>query len=449
MCRPRLDNDDKDRAHHVVDLTEDAPVDLSHHAKHSSVVDSPGKENACVNEQTIRALQEDLRNEETKLVLLRKIHNSQQSAKNHVDSGRSVVSGTKLTSTDPRSQSHQNNHNGSTTAHKGAVTVKGNAPSVLLQVPSRTLVQQSRQTHPSVPNIGGSHHSVPQQMPPSARGAEARETKSLSATASHMHQQQQPKMSLTPQQKEQLAAQRQLAAKQALRKQLERTLLQIPPPKPPPPTMNLIPNAASTEFIVLVGLEEAVKAIIRLDPQLKDQDLVDDRKDTKAPFLCYQCGTDFTPLWKQDKDNPLNIVCEHCVTSNKKRALKLEHTNRLKNAFVKALQQEQEMEKCLQVQQSLDAHRDEAPAPSKSYTKATISSGRIQVTDHARQQQHSTVPAAHQSHSRPSQANAYPYERFMVFHGKPVVSHHYQHGTKDSKSHGKTYDSRGMTFGRT
>merc|ERR1712039_483734 len=33
-----------------------------------------------------------------------------------------------------------------------------------------------------------------------------------------------------------------------------------------------------------------------------------------------------------------------CVTSNVKKALKAEHTNRLKAAFVKALQQEQELE---------------------------------------------------------------------------------------------------------
>lgn len=38
------------------------------------------------------------------------------------------------------------------------------------------------------------------------------------------------------------------------------------------------------------------------------------------------------------------VVCELCVTTNLKQALKQEHTNRLKAAFVKALQQEQEIE---------------------------------------------------------------------------------------------------------
>ena len=40
----------------------------------------------------------------------------------------------------------------------------------------------------------------------------------------------------------------------------------------------------------------------------------------------------------------VRVICEQCVTSNVKKALKAEHTNRLKAAFVKALQQEQELE---------------------------------------------------------------------------------------------------------
>merc|ERR1719507_1787922 len=106
--------------------------------------------------------------------------------------------------------------------------------------------------------------------------------------------------------------QRQAAAKLALRKQLEKTLLQIPPPKPPPPEMHFIPNPANTEFIYLCGLEECVSRILNLDTDSPAQPM---------PFVCSQCGT-----------------------TNVKKALKAEHTNRLKAAFVKALQQEQELE---------------------------------------------------------------------------------------------------------
>ncbi|NXJ72465.1 P66B protein, partial [Rostratula benghalensis] len=69
------------------------------------------------------------------------------------------------------------------------------------------------------------------------------------------------------------------------------------------------------------------------------------------PFVCAQCRTDFTPHWKQEKNG--KILCEQCMTSNQKKALKAEHTNRLKNAFVKALQQEQEIEQRLQQQAAL------------------------------------------------------------------------------------------------
>merc|ERR1719495_2361574 len=132
--------------------------------------------------------------------------------------------------------------------------------------------------------------------------------------------------------------QRQAAAKLALRKQLEKTLLQIPPPKPPPPEMHFIPNPANTEFIYLTGLEECVNRILNQDSQTSPM---------PTPFTCSQCRTDFTPTWKWDKaakGKEVRVICEQCVTSNVKKALKAEHTNRLKAAFVKALQQEQELE---------------------------------------------------------------------------------------------------------
>lgn len=58
--------------------------------------------------------------------------------------------------------------------------------------------------------------------------------------------------------------------------------------------------------------------------------------------MCAQCKTDFTCRWREEKNG--TIMCETCMTSNQKKALKAEHTNRLKAAFVKALQQEQEIE---------------------------------------------------------------------------------------------------------
>lgn len=64
----------------------------------------------------------------------------------------------------------------------------------------------------------------------------------------------------------------------------------------------------------------------------------------RDPFICTQCNTDFTCRWRQDKAKGGAVLCEDCMSSNQKKALKAEHTNRLKAAFVKALQQEQEIE---------------------------------------------------------------------------------------------------------
>merc|ERR1719210_1812260 len=172
-----------------------------------------------------------------------------------------------------------------------------------------------------------------------AAGIDARLLSQMNASYS----QQQPKQRESPKPKPEpetkdSQAQRQAAAKLALRKQLEKTLLQIPPPKPPPPEMHFIPNPANTEFIYLTGLEECVNRILNLDAVTPPM---------PKPFVCSQCGTDFTPTWKWDKaakGKEVRVICEQCVTSNVKKALKAEHTNRLKAAFVKALQQEQELE---------------------------------------------------------------------------------------------------------
>ncbi|KAI5106146.1 transcriptional repressor p66-beta, partial [Silurus meridionalis] len=137
----------------------------------------------------------------------------------------------------------------------------------------------------------------------------------------------------------------QAAAKLALRKQLEKTLLEIPLPKPPAPLLYFLPSAANSEFIYLLGLEEVVQSV--LDSQGK----LCGTAGHLEPFACAQCKTDFTPHWKQEKGG--RILCETCMTSNQKKALKAEHTNRLKNAFVKALQQEQEIEQRLQQQAAM------------------------------------------------------------------------------------------------
>ncbi|KAL0966442.1 hypothetical protein UPYG_G00295360 [Umbra pygmaea] len=164
-------------------------------------------------------------------------------------------------------------------------------------------------------------------------------------------------------------AARQAAAKLALRKQLEKTLLDIPPPKPPTPELNFLPSAANNEFIYLVGLEDVVQNL--LESMMRAKTGVPPVKPAvKEPFTCTQCSTDFTCRWRQDKSKGGTILCADCMSSNQKKALKAEHTNRLKAAFVKALQQEQEIEQRILHQAASPVSHSSSSTSSSTSAKA-------------------------------------------------------------------------------
>lgn len=106
------------------------------------------------------------------------------------------------------------------------------------------------------------------------------------------------RLATVPVAEDETPAQKQASAKLALRKQLEKTLLQIPPPKPPPPEMNFIPNPSNVEYLALIGLEFVVDYITK-DPNIP---IV-----SPEPFSCSQCGTDFTTTWKWDKTSKCKL----------------------------------------------------------------------------------------------------------------------------------------------
>ncbi|NXA42567.1 P66A protein, partial [Eudromia elegans] len=200
---------------------------------------------------------------------------------------------------------------------------RASVPSV--QIQGQRIIQQGLIRVANVPNTS-LLVNIPQASPTSLKGttvtsAQANATTTSAASIGNSNE--------SP-------ASRQAAAKLALRKQLEKTLLEIPPPKPPAPEMNFLPSAANNEFIYLVGLEEVVQNL------LETQGKVSIAASSREPYMCAQCKTDFTCRWREEKNG--TIMCETCMTSNQKKALKAEHTNRLKAAFVKALQQEQEIE---------------------------------------------------------------------------------------------------------
>ncbi|XP_074524656.1 GATA zinc finger domain containing 2Ab isoform X1 [Halichoeres trimaculatus] len=186
-------------------------------------------------------------------------------------------------------------------------------------------------------------------------------------------------------------ASRQAAAKLALRKQLEKTLLEIPPPKPPAPEFNFLPSAANNEFIYLLGLEEVVQKLLEmhgrgnLGPAAAMAMAI-----PKEPYTCAQCKTDFTSRWRKEKAG--TILCDQCMSSNQKKALKAEHTSRLKAAFVKALQQEQEIEQRILAQ----AASSSSISKTTSSSSSSLSKTELLVSQHYKQaMQHRSVSAHH------------------------------------------------------
>ncbi|XP_011254608.1 transcriptional repressor p66-beta isoform X5 [Camponotus floridanus] len=312
-------------------------------------------------ERMLRKCREELKTEEMKLVLLKKLRQSQQLKEN-------IAAVPKIPSKLPPPVTVQQ------VPHR-----TGKAPPPLLRgqpAPSRSsslhapppaMVLPPTAGRNAIPSTGMPPNMVIPQ-PPHPRGRPPSSVTAATVSSYHAPTDRTERSTKDPTpapahqertSREETPAQRQAAAKMALRKQLEKTLLQIPPPKPPPPEMHFVPNPSNTEFIYLVGLEHVVDFITK-EPAIPPP---------PEPFECSQCKTDFTPVWKWEKpmpggkkDSPRGqhatfqrpsagrdprVICEHCVTTNVKKALKAEHTNRLKTAFVKALQQEQEIEQRL------------------------------------------------------------------------------------------------------
>ncbi|XP_029469685.1 transcriptional repressor p66-alpha isoform X5 [Rhinatrema bivittatum] len=308
-------------------------------------------------ERMIKQLKEELRLEEAKLVLLKKLRQSQiqkEATTQKVTSTRisgtvippplvrggqqissklgcqqstqivmpPLVRGAQPISVSPQ-QIHSLRQHSSTGPPPLLLAPRASVPSV--QIQGQRIIQQGLIRVANVPNTS-LLVNIPQASPTSVKGTSvtsAQANASTTSISSIVNSSESP-------------ASRQAAAKLALRKQLEKTLLEIPPPKPPAPEMNFLPSAANNEFIYLVGLEEVVQNL------LETQGKASMASSSSDPFCCAQCKTDFTCRWRQEKNG--TIMCENCMTSNQKKALKAEHTNRLKAAFVKALQQEQEIE---------------------------------------------------------------------------------------------------------
>ncbi|XP_068599480.1 GATA zinc finger domain containing 2Ab [Brachionichthys hirsutus] len=428
----------------VIVLSDNEPCSplMNGHCFTKTDTDKLVKSSPEERERFIKQLKEELRLQEAKLVLLKKLRQSQIQKESAVQKAGSVATPPPLV-------------RGSISSSKGTLQVTGRSSGTVIPPP---LVR------------GGQHvpskHSAQIVMPPLVRGAQTIVmTPQQMASLRQQQQQQQhggsgpPPLLLAPRasvpnvhiQGQRIIQQglirvanvansnvmisipqassnnlkgssvspnstvndspasRQAAAKLALRKQLEKTLLEIPPPKPPAPEFNFMPSAANNEFIYLLGLEEVVQKLLEMHgrgnvgPSAAMAGAI-----LKEPYTCSQCKTDFTSRWRKEKAG--TVLCDQCMSSNQKKALKAEHTNRLKAAFVKALQQEQEIEQRILQQAASSSSSSVSKTNSSSSPSSSLSKSEMLVSQQYKQVRaamhhksvaghHSAMKQGHLSHS--------------------------------------------------
>ncbi|XP_068447329.1 GATA zinc finger domain containing 2Ab isoform X2 [Clinocottus analis] len=417
----------------VIVLSDNEPSSplMNGHCFSKTDTDKLMKSSPEERERIIKQLQEELRLQEAKLVLLKKLRQSQIQKESVQKSTGSVVTPPPLV-------------RGSITSSKGPLQVMGRSSGTVIPPP---LVR------------GGQHmpskHNSQIVMPPLVRGAQpiAVTPQQIASLRQQQHQHSgsgPPPLLLAPRasvpnvqiQGQRIIQQglirvanvansnvmvnipqasptglkgssvspnsnindspasRQAAAKLALRKQLEKTLLEIPPPKPPAPEFNFLPSAANNEFIYLLGLEEVVQKLLEMHGRVNlGPSAAIASSIPKEPYTCAQCKTDFTSRWRKEKAGI--VLCDQCMSSNQKKALKAEHTNRLKAAFVKALQQEQEIEQ--RILQQAASSSSSSSSLSKTTSSPSLSKSEVLVSQqykHVRAaMQHRSV-SAHHSHKQ-------------------------------------------------
>ncbi|KAG5847862.1 hypothetical protein ANANG_G00130710 [Anguilla anguilla] len=337
-------------------------------------------------ERIIKQLKEELRLEEAKLVLLKKLRQSQiqkeASAQKTTGSSSSVATPPPLV-------------RGSIAANKGSLqVVSGRSAGGVIPPP---LVRGGQQVS-SKPGAQNSHIV----MPPLVRGAQP-----IQVTPQQIHSMRQqphqhsgsgPPPCCWPPARAGLLVNISQASAGSLKgstvtsqSQLTGSGVSLAGAADPRPELNFLPSAANNEFIYLVGLEEVVQNLLDMLAKGKPQ-----APPPKEPFTCSQCQTDFTSRWRPEEGGSA-VMCEHCMTSSQKRALKAEHTGRLKAAFVKALQQEQEIEQRILQQTSASPASSHAPSSSSSSSSSSVV---VKVEPQGLKQHARSSPASLQVHGR-------------------------------------------------
>jgi hypothetical protein len=252
------------------------------------------------------------------------------------------------------------------------------------------------------------------------------------------------------------AEQHLLNAKLALRKQLEQTLLQIPTPKPSTCDLTFIPGVNGwSEFLAYLGLEQALNTYTDIVNRRPPYEI-----SMNLPYACAQCGTDWSVTGHEmstnsDPNSDDKILCDRCTKTSQKKLLKQDHSNRLRQAFIKALQQEKELDAKFQ-QQSSSSSSTTTTTPTPPTTTSTVKPS--SSSHHHHQQQHSKHPHQTNKHSNKPLSTKTSSNHHHHHHNNNSTnnnnhhshshshSHHHHHSGKSSSSSSKSHTTNPSTI---
>ncbi|KHN70712.1 Transcriptional repressor p66-beta [Toxocara canis] len=300
-------------------------------------------------ELLIKTMEADLRLEEAKLTMLKKLRLSQhvsvrqlqdanvrKMTANVAQNGSGNAYKPPVATPPARSAVAHSSHAKASTSSSTSSRAAANAAAALMKLTPQQQQMLQNAAKSGLLNSAAAQAILQQaQQQAQANGRMNQQAAALAAAAA-LSQQQSRINAIAQTTARESAVQKAAAAKLALRRQLEQQLLQIPPPRPPPPDMQFIPNGNQPDFCYLLGLDLAVQRI------LKDKNAT--RRVSEGPYICEECGTDYTPLWRAigADENSLHLYCEACVKAAQKKKMRQDHTALLRKAFNKVLEKEQE-----------------------------------------------------------------------------------------------------------
>uniref|UniRef100_A0A8R1DY99 Transcriptional repressor p66 coiled-coil MBD2-interaction domain-containing protein n=1 Tax=Caenorhabditis japonica TaxID=281687 RepID=A0A8R1DY99_CAEJA len=172
---------------------------------------------------------------------------------------------------------------------------------------------------------------------------------------------------------QQTPAQRAQAARMAFRQQADKQLMTIPTHKVQPHDITFVPNPNASAFLALHGLDQVVQHVLK--------DKTNEKPYDGPPYECEECKTDCAPTWKAigSSQDDLHLYCESCVRSAQKRKNRTDQTNLLKRAFQKISSQEKDFEKKI-AEGQLEQFVDSKPASSTSVSQNTPTSSTATVS---------------------------------------------------------------------